>query len=143
MKQLKYLFLLMLIALPFVVSEAQTKKTSPANTSPVVEILYFHGPQRCKSCVALEKAAKELVNTKFARQVKEGKVKFREINLSTKEGEKLGDKYEVAWSSLLIVRKQGKKEKFADMTDVGFRYAVKHKEKIQSMMEKKIIEFLK
>lgn len=93
--------------------------------------------------MALQKAAKELVNAEFAKELKSGRVKFREIYLSSKEGEKLGDKYEIAWSSLVVVRKQGKKEKSADLTDDGFRYAVKNKAKIQSILQRKINEYLK
>lgn len=143
MKHLKYFFLVMLIAFPFVLCQAQAKKTVSTTPKPVVEVLYFHGPQRCRTCVALEKATMEVLESQFANQVKSGSVKFREIDLSTKEGEKLGDKYEIAWSSLVIVRKQGKKEKVADLTDDGFRYAVKDKAKIQSLLENKINEFLK
>ena len=113
------------------------------SASPVVEVLYFHGPQRCKTCVALQNVTKELVETKFAKELKSGRVKLREINLSSDEGEKLGDKYEIAWSSLVIVRKQGKKEKFVDLTDDGFRYAIKNKAKIQSIIQQNINEFLK
>lgn len=143
MRHFKYLLLVMLMSFPFVMCQAQAKKSTSTSSNPVVEVLYFHGPQRCKTCVALEKATKELLDSKFASQLKAGKVKFREIDLSTKDGEKLGDKYEIAWSSLIIVRKQGKKEKVADMTDDGFRYAVNDKAKIQSLIQQKINEFLK
>ena len=143
MKHLKYVLMEVLRVLPFVFGHAQTNKTVTKSATPVVEVLYFHGPQRCKTCVALQKAAKELVDTKFAKELKSGRVKFREIDLSSKEGEKLGDKYEIAWSSLVVVRKQGKKEKFADLTDDGFRYAVNNKAKIQSILQQKITEFLK
>lgn len=132
-----------LMLLPLAFCNAQTKKSTAKVAAPVVEVLYFHGPQRCKTCVALQKASKELVDAKFAREMKSGRVKFREIDLSTKEGEKLGDKYEIAWSSLVVVRKQGKKEKFVDLTDDGFRYAVNNKAKIQSILQQKITEFLK
>ncbi len=143
MRKIKYLLLVMLMAFPFVLCQAQAKKTISKSTNHVVEVLYFHGPQRCKTCVALEKATKEVLNSKFASQMKTGKVKYREIDLSTKDGEKLGDKYEVAWSSLIIVCKQGKKEKVADLTDDGFKYAVNNKAKIQSIIQNKINEFLK
>ena len=133
----------MLMTFPFVMSHAQAKKTKASVSGATVEVLYFHGPQRCKTCIALEKAVKEVVQTNFSKQTKTGTVSFREIDLSTKEGEKLGDKYETAWSSLLIVRKQGKKEKVADMTNDGFRYAVNDKAKIQMMIKDKINEFLK
>lgn len=143
MKHLKYVMMAVLIVLPFAFGHAQTKKAANKSTASVVEVLYFHGPQRCKTCVALQKATKEIVEAKFAKELKSGRVRFREIDLSSKEGEKLGDRYEIAWSSLVIVRKQGKKEKFADLTDDGFRYAVNNKARIQSMIQKQITEFLK
>lgn len=143
MRHLKYFLLVMLMSFPFVMCQSQAKKSASKPSNHVVEVLYFHGRQRCKTCVALEKATKELLNSKFASQMKAGKVKFRDIDLSTKEGEKLGDKYEIAWSSLIIVRKNGKKEKVADLTDDGFRYAVNDKAKIQTLIQRKINEFLK
>lgn len=143
MRHLKYFLLAIIMVLPFVYANAQTKKTTVKSSAPIVEVLYFHGPQRCKTCVALQNAAKELVDSKFAKELKSGRVVFREIDLSTKEGEKLGDKYEIAWSSLLVVRKQGKKEKEINLTDDGFRYAVNNKAKIQSILQQKITESLK
>lgn len=143
MRNFKYVLMAVLLVLPYTFGHAQTKKVGKKSVTPVVEVLYFHGPQRCKTCVALQKAAKELVEAKFAKELKSGRVKFREIDLSSKEGEKLGDKYEIAWSSLVVVRKQGKKEKVADLTDDGFRYAVNNKAKIQSILQRKITEFLK
>lgn len=143
MGHLKYFFMAVLMVLPFAFGHALTKKAAAKSEAPVVEVLYFHGPQRCKTCVALQKAAKELVDTKFAKELKSGRVIFREIDLTTKEGETLGDRYEVAWSSLVVVRKQGKKEKSEDLTEDGFRYAVNNKAKIQSILQNKITEYLK
>lgn len=143
MRHLKYVLMVVLMALPFASGLAQTKKAAPKTTAPVVEVLYFHGSQRCRTCVALQKAAKELVEKNYAKELKSGRVKFREIDLSSKEGEKLGDRYEIAWSSLIIVRKQGGKEKFADLTDEGFKYAVKDKAKIQAIIQKQINAYLK
>lgn len=143
MKHFKFFILAILMVLPCVFSEAQSTQVAAAQASPVVEVLYFHGSQRCRTCVALEEAAKETIASKFASQVEAGKVIFREIDLSTKEGEKIGDKYEIAWSSLLIIRKEGKKEKVYDMTEDGFRYAVNNKTKIQYLIQQKISEFLK
>lgn len=142
MKTLKCILMVALMAIPFGLGFSQnSKSTNPS--LPVVEVLYFHGPQRCRTCVALQNATKEVVDAEFAGKLKSGSVRFREIDLSTKEGEKLGNKYEISWSSLLIVKHEGNKEKVADLTDDGFRYAVKDKEKIQSIISQKITEFLK
>lgn len=35
-----------------------------------VEVIYFHGKQRCATCMAIEKNAKEVVNTLFANELK-------------------------------------------------------------------------
>lgn len=119
------------------------QSNSQKDSGPRVEVLYFHGPQRCATCVALEKIAKETVASTFGQQVKSGKVKFREIDLSSKEGEKLADKYEIAWSSLIIVRHSGGKQKFTDLTDDGFRYALSQPEKVKQGIINQINAYLK
>ena len=40
-------------------------------------------------------------------------------------------------------KKEGNKEKIEDLTDKGFRYAVKEKDKIQSLISETILKFLK
>lgn len=60
-----------------------------------VEVIYFHGKQRCATCMAIEKNARETVNAMFADEVKKGTVVFRTVDISTSEGEKVADKYEV------------------------------------------------
>lgn len=67
-----------------------------------VEILYFHGKQRCATCVAIEKNAKEAVEKEFAEELKNGSVVFKSIDISIPENEKIADKYEVTWSSLFV-----------------------------------------
>ena len=67
-----------------------------------VEVIYFHGKQRCATCMAIEKNAKEVVNTLFANELKNGTVIFKTVDISTPEGEKIADKYEVTWSSLFV-----------------------------------------
>ena len=53
-----------------------------------VEVIYFHGKQRCATCMAIEKNAKEVVNTLFANELKNGTVVFKTVDISTPEGEK-------------------------------------------------------
>ena len=49
-----------------VAENQQTKKD-------VVEVLYFHGAQRCATCMAIEKNTKELLEAAYAEQLKSGK----------------------------------------------------------------------
>lgn len=40
-----------------------------------VEVLYFHGKQRCATCMAIEQQAREVVEKDFANEQKSGKIK--------------------------------------------------------------------
>ncbi|MBO5698424.1 MAG: thioredoxin [Bacteroidaceae bacterium] len=93
-------------------AEQQVKKD-------VVEVLYFHGKQRCTTCVAIEKNTRELVESTFANKLKNGELVFKSVDIT--EEETLADKYEVSWSSLIIVDydKNGKEES-ANLTEFAF-----------------------
>ena len=88
-----------------------------------VEVLYFHGKQRCVTCKAIEKYTKEVVNADLAELVKNGKLRFKEVDISTPEGEKLAEKYRVSWSSLYVNKWKNGKEERNDMTRFGFQNA--------------------
>ena len=49
-----------------------------SDTDTYVEVLYFHGKQRCTTCKAIEKYTKEVVNADLAELVKNGKLRFKE-----------------------------------------------------------------
>ncbi len=108
-----------------------------------VEVLYFHGKQRCVTCNAIEKLTKEVIEKDFAEQFKNGKVVFKVIDISTKEGEKIADKYEVTWSSLYINKWKDGKETKNNMTDFGFSYAKGSPDVFKAGVKKKIDELLK
>ena len=63
----------------------------------------------------MEKYTKEVVSKDFAELVKKGKVRLREVDISTEEGEKIADKYRVSWSSLYVNGWKNGKETRNDM----------------------------
>lgn len=101
-----------------------------------VEVIYFYGKKRCITCVAIETLTQDVLENEFTDEMKNGKVVFKKIDLSTKEGEKLAYKYEVAWSSLFINKIKGKKEKVNNMTEFAFSNAYSSPE----VFKKSIIE---
>lgn len=123
-----------------VVSFAQGKSTQAAKAANgnVVEVMYFHGKQRCVTCLAIEKLTKEVVEKDFAKEVKQGKVRYREIDISTDEGEKIADRYEVTWSSLFVNQWKGKKETRNNMTKFGFANARKDPDAFKAGLRDKI-----
>lgn len=62
---MKYFLLLAIACMFSVLGVAQT-----ATDTTYVEILYFHGRQRCVTCKAIEEHTKEVVNTDLAEWVK-------------------------------------------------------------------------
>ena len=143
MKKIKELLLIFSLVLTITACAADTKGKTTSAAKNGVEVLYFHGPMRCRTCVAIEKATKELIDSQFANDVKSGKLVYKEVDLGTKEGEKIGDRYEIAFSSLLIVKKEGGKEKVINLTEDGFKYAVSDKAKLQSIISARLKELLK
>lgn len=140
MKRVLIMSLLALIC--FVGADAQTKKVvKPAKAT--VEVLYFHSKQRCPTCIAIGTNSKELVNKDFAAQVKSGVLKFKEIDISTPEGEKVADKYHVTWSSLYVNRWQNGKEVRNDMTRFGFENARTNTSAFKNGLKNKITQLLK
>ena len=103
-----------------------------------VEVVYFHGKQRCLTCMAIEKYAREVVDTDFARETQSGKVLFRTVDITTPEGAKLAKKYRVSWSSLYINGWKGGKEKRNDLTAFAFKHARKHTAEFKKEVKKTI-----
>lgn len=107
-----------------------------------VEVLYFHGKQRCATCKALEKCTKEVVTKDLAGWMKEGKLRFKEVDISTAEGEKVADAYRVTWSSLYVnLWKQGREERH-DLTRMGFQYARSKPDYFKQELKKTITALL-
>lgn len=104
-----------------------------------VEVIYFHGKQRCATCRAIEQVTREVVEQQFAEQVKNGTVKLRIVDISDPKNEQIADKYEIAFSSLLVVKHIGQNETVVNLTDDGFSYARNEPE----TFKKKLTESIK
>ena len=112
-------------------------------TDTYVEVLYFHGKQRCATCKAIDKHTKEVVNADLAELVKNGKLRFKETDISTPEGEKLAEKYRVSWSSLYVNKWENGKEERNDMTRFGFQNARSNTTVFKKELKQKINRLLK
>lgn len=132
------LFILIVLCASINVSRAQT--TQPKD---YVEVMYFHGKQRCPTCKAIEKCTKELIDQDFKAQTKQGKVRFRIVDISTDEGEKIADKYKVTWASLFVNKWKNGKEVRKDLTQLGFQKARNNASDFKNQLKKEINNSLK
>lgn len=108
-----------------------------------VEVMYFHGKQRCVTCMSIEKYAREVVNTAFTKERNNGKVIFKVVDISTTEGAKIARDYRVRWSSLYVNGWKDGKEKRNDMTQFAFRNARNHTDVFKKGVSEKIKELMK
>lgn len=117
----------------------KTTTETVAKENTAVEIIYFHGKQRCATCMAIEKETKALVEGELAQQVKEGKVTFRIVDISTDEGKKLAAQYKVSFSSLFVVTMDGAQ----DLTRFAFSNARTNPEEYRKELKNKVVKAIK
>lgn len=101
-----------------------------------VEVLYFHGKQRCATCMAIESNTTEVVKTQFADQVERGDVVFKIVNIE--DDEALADKYQITWSSLVLVDYDCGVERAENITEFAFAKARTAPEEFKSELKTKI-----
>lgn len=131
---MKKLLLLFIVGCAFISCNTNARENAAAVAQKEVavknhvEVLYFHGKQCCATCMAIESNAKAALAEHFAEQMKSGDVVFRVIDISQKENEALAEKYEVTWSSLLVVKYKDGQETYENLTDFAFGHARKSPE---------------
>lgn len=134
-------FALMIGLMPFCGGVNTANAKSPVNDR--VEVIYFHGKQRCATCMAIEKNTREVLNSMFANELKSGKVVFKIVDISTPDGEKVADRYEVTWSSLFVNKWKNGKETRNNLTEFGFGNARKNTGAFKKTLADKIRQSLK
>lgn len=119
------------------------KKNELESQKDGVEVLYFHGKQRCATCVAIERETKAVVDGQFADAVESGALDMRVIDITKPENEAIADKYEITWSSLVVVKREGGEEQAENLTKFAFANARSKPEVFRSELAAKISRWLK
>ena len=114
-------------------SSQKTANTAEQTTidTTIVTVYYFHGKQRCKTCVAVGDVARETVKKAFSDN---DKVRFIEINTSKKGNDTLIEKYEVTWNALIIA----KGENAIEITDQAFASAVNNPQSLENLIKEEV-----
>lgn len=117
------------------------KEQAPAIENGV-EVLCFHGKQRCATCIAIEKNTKAVVDSLLALESYQDKLTFRIIDITEKENEALAAKHEVTWSSLILVKKQNNQETAENLTEFAFGNARKSPDGFRTELTRRINNLL-
>lgn len=100
-----------------------------------IYVYYFHGKQRCKTCMAVEKVVKETVENTYGGN---DQVKYMEIKTDETENESLLGKYEVTWNALIIA----KGDKHTNLTTDAFATAVNSPEALTEQIKTEVNRLL-
>jgi len=153
MKSFKYIliFPVLFIAIFFLAScntKEPSKNTEVENNiaissdKPVVLIYYFHLTNRCPSCIAIEKATLKTINTYFAEEQKQGRIRFQALNDDDTANNEITTKYQAAGSALFVTQLFKGKENTSDLTGDGFKYARNKEDKFIEILKNQITKYL-
>jgi len=80
---------------------------------------YFHGTRRCVTCRAIEAQAQQAIQSKFAEELREGKLRWAAINIEDLGNDGYATDYGVTGSTLVIAQLSGgRPARFARLDDV-------------------------
>lgn len=126
-------------------NNATTEQVSstPITNAEQVEVIYFHGKQRCATCVAIENETKALMEEDLAAQVAANNVKMSVVDISTDEGKEIAKKYKVTFSSLILVANPGKNETVENLTNFAFANARSNATEFKKVVRDKVLAAIK
>ena len=135
-------FLIMLILLAACsVAGAQTKTLVKPQTK--VEVFYFHPDDRCPIDQSIEANTVKVMQTDFAKQVKDGTILFRVINTDDKSLANIVSKFDINAQALYIVKHEKGKEVQKDLTRFAFDYGQSNPGKFKAGLIDEINKALK
>jgi hypothetical protein len=95
----------------------------PLNDKTRVEVYYFHPTERCPIDQAIEENTRKLMQTDFAKELKDGTIKFQVLNTEVKANENTVARFEINAQALYIVKLDKGKEIKTDLTEFAFSTA--------------------
>lgn len=72
--------------------------------SVIIKVMYFHGPVRCPTCLAIEKFTESAVNSNFEKELANGKITFSSIDFQTDSTEHFAEDYKFDTQTLIIAK---------------------------------------
>jgi hypothetical protein len=100
----------------------QIQTTTPPDESSTlpgrVDVVYFHRPQRCPTCLCFEERIRYVVNTYFQNELKSGKLTFGVYNIGNSKNADIVKKYSAVGSQLFINTVEDGTDHITDIQDI-------------------------
>lgn len=91
-------------------------KAAPAVASDYVQAYYFHATRRCATCMKLEQYSRGSIESNFKGQLKDGTLRYAEVNFDEPENRHFLQDYNLMYRALVLVRfKDGKQVTYKNL----------------------------
>jgi hypothetical protein len=140
MKKLVGLSIMMLFSTLMITAVYTQTKQNSSDSKTKLEVIYFHATMRCPTCNAVEDNARKLLEKSYKSQLGNGTIKFNSYNVDESANKALMEKYQISFSTLLLVSADGSK---TDFTAKAFQYALTNPSKYESLLNEAIQAKLK
>ncbi len=129
-------FLLAEVILLTISSCYQTPPVKQQNeTGAELSVYFFHLTARCDACTAVEENTREVLDKFYKSQVENGTISFKSINIDKRENRGIVKKYQISFTSLLLVRSDGT---FTDFTNTSLNYAFMNPSRFRELLREEI-----
>jgi hypothetical protein len=89
------------------------------NPGTGVVAYYFHGGFRCRTCLAIERQARETIAAGFPEELASGALRWRELNVEETDNEHFVEDFKLVTRSLVLVSyRDGKVVRFQNLDKV-------------------------
>ena len=72
-----------------------------------LNVYFFHINDRCPACLAVEENTEWVLENYFSNNLEDGSLKYQSFNIDMKENNAVTSKYQISYTSLLLVRRDG------------------------------------
>ena len=120
--------------------DVSAQKTTPVAGTKKAEIYYFHPTERCPIDQSIEETLRKMMQSDFAKEIKDGIIKFQVINTDDKANAKTVGKFEINAQALYLVTYVNGKEIKNDLTEFAFSNAQNNPGKFKAGLKQEIFK---
>jgi hypothetical protein len=131
---LKFFLVYIILLTIFSCNQAPPVQQQPDRDS-VLSVYFFHLTARCDACTAIEENTKAVLDKFYKSQIENGTITFKSINIDKRENKVIVKKYQVSFTSLLLVRADGT---FTDFTNTSLNYAFMNPAMFRELLKEEI-----
>lgn len=121
---------------------AESNEPLPQPATSEVVVYYFHGTARCPTCRKFESYSDELIAEEFSEELKNGRLKWRVVNIDEPANKHFVTDYQLYSKSIVVVKSRpGKPDQWKNLDKIWER--VRDKQAFVQYIKDEIEQYLR